>query len=371
MGGNIATRRLLVYLTLTVVLAGCAAGATVAPSSTTSASASPVSTPPASPTTSPSPVAPPPESPTLSPSPVASPRATPTPQASPADSPAVTRYGVPFESSDPAMVPGVLDVYSPASAGRWPVVVMFHGMGGARGDLEVQAKLVAERGYVVFVPDWGDPAPGTTFDLTSRAGLTASDAQNACAVAFAESHAADYGGDPSTIIVFGHSAGAMAGAGVAFAPGKPAMGCLGGDLRPVDALVTWEGDWLFSYPMWTDIFDADPTLIDAFSIWPKLPLRKNLKVDLLLGETSDMPVLAVADLAVRDPTGALRQQLSTNGALADGDIVIEESQRLLFSALTAQGNPVTLEVMPKSTHEYIAREGWSVFLAAFDRVAGR
>jgi hypothetical protein len=123
--------------------------------------------------------------------------------------------------------------------------------------------------------------------------------------------------------------------------------------------------------MWNDIFAADPTLVDAFSIWSKLPLRKNVKVDLLVGETSDMPDLAVADLAVRDPTGALRKQLSKNGALADGKITIAESQRLLYSMLKAQGNPVTIDVMPGSTHEYIDGEGWSVFLAAFDRVAGR
>ncbi|MGZ3632270.1 MAG: dienelactone hydrolase family protein [Candidatus Limnocylindrales bacterium] len=347
MGENLATRRLLVYLALTVVLAGCAAGATVAPSSTTSASVSQVPTPPASPS------------------------ATPTPQASPAGSPAVTSYGVPFESSDPAMVPGVLDVYSPASAGRWPIVVMFHGAGGARGDLSMQAARVAERGYVVFVPDWGDTAPGTTFDLTSRRGMTAGDAQDACAVAFAESHAADYGGDPSMVIVFGHSAGAMAGANLTFAPEKPATGCLAGHLRPVDALVTWEGDWLFSDSLWNHVFAADPTLINAVAIWPKLPLRKNLKVALLMGETSDLPDLPVADLVARDPTGALQRQLFMNGALADGNITIAESQRLLFSALKAQGNPVTLEVMPSTTHEQIDGEGWSVFLAAFDRVAGR
>lgn len=318
---------------------------------------------------------------TVPPRPSAIPTATSSPGTSVASSPsaastqsprpAVTSFNVPFEGSDPAMYPGVLDVYSPASAGRWPVVVMFHGEGGARGDLAAQATQVAEHGYVVFVPDWGDVAPGKAFDLTSREGLTASDAQNACAVAFAESHAAGYGGDPSTIIVFGHSAGAMAGANLAFAPGKPAPGCLGGGLRPVDALVTWEGDWLASLAMWNDIFAADPTLVDAFSIWSKLPLRKNLKVDLLVGETSDMPDLAVADLAVRDPTGALRKQLSKNGALADGNITIAESQRLLYSMLKTQGNPVTLEVMPKSTHEYIVGAGWSVFLAAFDRVAGR
>jgi hypothetical protein len=139
----------------------------------------------------------------------------------------------------------------------------------------------------------------------------------------------------------------------------------------VDALVTWEGDWLASLAMWNDIFAAEPDLVDPLLIWSKLPPRKNVKVDLLMSETSDMPDLPVADLAMRDPTGALQQQLARNGALADGNITIAESQRLLFSALKAQGNPVTLEVMPESSHEYINGEGWSVFLAAFDRVAGR
>jgi len=360
MGGNVATRRLLtlqravrlyrpspraipLVAALTVVIAACST-ATVTPTLS--------------------------EVPTATSDPGTSVASSPSAASTQSPRPAVTSFTVPFESSDPAMVPGVLDVYSPASAGRWPVVVMFTPP-GALGDLLTQATRVAERGYLVFVPNWGIPAPGKTFDPTSREGMTAGDAQNACAVAFAESHAADYGGDPSTIIVFGHSAGAMAGAGLAFAPGKPATGCLGGGLRPVDALVTWEGDWLYSVAMWNDIFAADPTLVDDFSIWPMLPLRKNLKVDLLVGETSDMPDLPVADLAVRDPTGALRQQLSRNGALADGNITIAESQRLLFSALKAQGNPVTLEVMPESNHEYIVGAGWPVFLAAFDRVAGR
>ena len=49
MGGRIAARPLLVCLAVTVVLAGCAAGATVAPSPTTSTLASPVATPAASP----------------------------------------------------------------------------------------------------------------------------------------------------------------------------------------------------------------------------------------------------------------------------------------------------------------------------------
>jgi hypothetical protein len=50
--------------------------------------------------------------------------------------------------------------------------------------------------------------------------------------------------------------------------------------------------------------------------------------------------------APRDPSGVLRKQLEANGALADGNLDLVESQQLLFSVLEAQGIPVSLDVMP-------------------------
>ena len=71
----------------------------------------------------------------------------------------------------------------------------------------------------------------------------------------------------------------------------------------------------------------------------------------------------------RDPSGVLRAQLEANGALSDGVLDVLEAQELLFSVLEAQGNPVTLDVMPDTTHVSIGFDGWPVFLAAFEKAA--
>ena len=74
---------------------------------------------------------------------------------------------------------------------------------------------------------------------------------------------------------------------------------------------------------------------------------------------------------MRDPSGDLRRQLEANGALADGTIGQADADRLLFSVLMAQGNPVTLDVMPDSSHAYLRGAGWDVFLAAFPKAAAK
>ena len=57
------------------------------------------------------------------------------------------------------------------------------------------------------------------------------------------------------------------------------------------------------------------------------------------------------------------------GRFADGTLDFVEVQQLLFSVLKAQGNPVTLDVMPGSIHEMLSEDGWEVFLAAFPKAA--
>jgi len=58
----------------------------------------------------------------------------------------------------------LVDVYTPAGAGPWPVVVAFHGL-DSRGKDEADTVAVAEeaaaQGMVVFAPSWivWDPGP--------------------------------------------------------------------------------------------------------------------------------------------------------------------------------------------------------------------
>jgi len=349
--------RLLVWLTSLALVGGCATGASPTPLPTSSSPAEP----------------------------------------SPTPLDVVVTSDVAYESTNPILVPGELDILAPANAGPWPVVVMFHAPGSDpatdRRLLGEHARRVAELGFVVFNASWGHVS-GSASSAPTFDGVLAGNSQAACAVAFARAHAADYRGDPATVIVFGHSGGAATAASVAFARPGPTAGCLGGTtLGGIDALVTWEGDWLFSvtHPVLLDkdgIVAADPRIMDALTPWTYLAEHKDLKVVMLVSEDpaasleSEFPGVLVdrevgdpwaADswLAVRDPTGDLRRQLEANGALADGTLTFVESQELLFSILEGQGNPVTLDVMPDSSHAYLAGKGWDVFLAAFPKAAAR
>ena len=353
-----ATGRLLVCLTVSVLLAGCASGASPTPA---------------------------PEASTTTAAPTATPAA-PTPSPAPTPSIVLTD-NVAYESANPLLVPGVLDVYAPARAGPWPVIVMFHPLPSevSKDSMAEPARRVADLGFVVLVPAWGHPSDGRygsaggapTYDQ-----LLAQNSEAACAVAFARAHAAEYGGDPATMIVFGWSGGAMVGAMVAFARPEPSAGCLGGTtLGAIDALVTWEGDWILSNPAlgWDGLLAADPRLLANDTPWPYLADHKDLKVVMLVSENpgaqferkvSD-PAAADSFFAVRDPSGTLRRQLEASGALADGIFDFGDGQQLLFSVLEAQGNPVSLDVMPGSNHYTLSDAGWKVFLAAFGKAVAR
>jgi acetyl esterase/lipase len=294
---------------------------------------------------------------------------------------AVAKTGnVAFESSNPVLTTGVLDVYAPAKGGPWPVVVMFHaGPPPHKERLDTHARRVADLGFVVFNATWGAgaPIPGTYEQALPHTS------QAACAVAFARAHAAEYGGDPATMILFGHSFGAnFMAAMIAFARPDASAGCLVSTTPgAIDALVTWDGDWLLqaSDVNWDERLAADPTLMDALTPLKHLPEHKDLKVVMLVSESRSedlhadrpLPDPATSDafFAPRDPTGLLRRQLEANGALADGKIDLAEAQGLLFSVLEAQGNPVSLDVLPDSNHISLGVEGWKVFLAAFPKAA--
>ncbi len=292
-----------------------------------------------------------------------------------------TTRDIAIESSNPVLTPGKLDVYAPTKAGPWPVVVMFHGGDVNKEDLSEHARRVADLGSVVFNATWGAGRQNTapTYDEAR-----AINSQAACAVEFARAHAAQYGGDPATMIVFGHSVGANTGALVAFARPEPTAGCLGGTtLGAIDALVTWDGEWLLqtTFARWDQLLPADPRLMTSLTPWTYLAEHKNQKVVMLASEIPkgddylDRPLpdpeAMNSFFAPRDPSGVLRTQLEANGALTDGVLDLREAQGLLFSVLKAQGSPVSLDVLPGSTHISLSDAGWKVFLAAFPKAAAK
>jgi acetyl esterase/lipase len=345
------SRRLAAALACLVLLGGCAGGTTPVPT------AGPAAVAPASPAVV-----------------AATPTATRASRPTAGSLAVLTTTDVAYESTNTLLEPGKLDVYTPSAAGPWPVVMMFHGQPVRKDYLAEHAQRVAALGFVVFVPEWGQPLVGNSADAPTYELMMADTAQGACAVAFARSRAAAYGGDPATMIVFGHSAGASVASMVAFARPAPTPGCLGGSvLGAIDALVTWEGMFLLAWPGFDPVLAADRRAMNAWAPWAYLAAHRDLRTVMLVSENPGADYQTpLADatatnafFALRDPSGDLRRRLQGMGALADHAISVAEEQQLLFAVLKAQGNPVSLDVMPGSAHESLSDAGWMVFLDAF------
>jgi acetyl esterase/lipase len=318
---------------------------------------------------------------TMGPTPAPTQEATPaaavmTPAPSPTAAVKVTRE-VAYETRNDVLEPGVLDVYAPRADGPMPVVVMFHGTPSSvsRESLAEHARRVADLGFVVFNADWGHTAgSGESGMSDSYAYATASNAQVACAIAFARANAAANGGDPSRLIVFGHSGGSNVGGVVAFGGAKPSAGCVNGtEVGPIQAMVTWEGDFLAA-PMFDPVLKAEPRFFDLFTPLAHLADKPALPVYMLLSEKPGSNVEAPfskadlpAFLALRDKDGTLARLMKQTGAIDDGIFSVADEQRVLYEALREQGNPVSLDIMPGSTHMYLSEDGWKVFLAAFEK----
>src|SRR5262245_49415043 len=97
-----------------------------------------------------------------------------------------------------------LDVYAPKAGKGLPVVVWIHGGGWQAGDkkeVDTKPQAFTDKGYV-FV--------SVNYRLLKDKVTIKQMAQDvAKAIRWAHDHAKDYGGDPSTMFVTGHSAGAQ------------------------------------------------------------------------------------------------------------------------------------------------------------------
>ncbi len=95
-----------------------------------------------------------------------------------------------------------LDIYQPTGKDTRPVVVFFYGGSWNRGERKDYAFIghsLASRGYLTVIPDYRLYPEVRYPDFLH---------DNARAVAWAHANVAKYGGDPSRMIVMGHSAGA-------------------------------------------------------------------------------------------------------------------------------------------------------------------
>jgi acetyl esterase/lipase len=97
----------------------------------------------------------------------------------------------------------LLDVHSPATGKNLPMVVWIHGGGWKRGDkgeVHHKPKAFVEKGFVLVSINYRFVPSVTVDQIAGDVAKT---------IRWSHDHARDYGGDPDTIIVTGHSAGAQ------------------------------------------------------------------------------------------------------------------------------------------------------------------
>ena len=131
-----------------------------------------------------------------------------------------------------------LDVYRPSDGRSAPVLVFFYGGSWQMGSKDIYvflATTLASHGYVVVVPDYR-VYPEVKFPAFLQDG--------AQAIRWVHDNARIYGGDPSRIVVMGHSAGAYIAAMLALDPEW--LGAVGLDpLRDVAGLIGVSGPYDF------------------------------------------------------------------------------------------------------------------------------
>lgn len=95
-----------------------------------------------------------------------------------------------------------LDVYAPEGASGRPVIVFVYGgswSSGNKNEYAFAGAALASRGYVTVIPD---------YRLVPEVRFPNFIDDCAAAMRWAADHAQEYGGDPSRIVLVGHSAGA-------------------------------------------------------------------------------------------------------------------------------------------------------------------
>jgi len=167
----------------------------------------------------------------------------------------------------------LLDVYAPTQGERLPVLVFIYGgswNSGSKNDYAFAGAALAAQGFVSVVPD---------YRLVPEVRFPNFIDDCAAAVRWCVEHVAEYGGDPSRIVLVGHSAGAyttlmlaldahyLRDAGVEMSALRGAIGLAGPyDFLPLDTSATREAfgqapDLQLTQPVHFARADAPPLLL--------------------------------------------------------------------------------------------------------------
>jgi acetyl esterase/lipase len=184
-----------------------------------------------------------------------------------------------------------LDIVAPRQGINRPVVIFWYGGSwtqGRKADYRFVGVALAKQGFVAVLPDYR-LYPKVTFPMF--------DEDAARAVAWVQRHVSEYGGDPTHIVLMGHSAGGHTAAFLAF--NHEFLRQYGGDPDGIAGLIGLSGTYVFTP-------DSD-TLRAAFpppySVKDWQPIRfvdSKAPPTLLLHGLADREVLPQEAIELRD-----------------------------------------------------------------------
>lgn len=254
----------------------------------------------------------------------------------------------------------LLDVYAPAGAKGLPLVVMFPPHNITKEDAGAFTQLanaVAEGGAVAVVANWTQLAdPPAVFQdaaaLEQLAGLDES--VMGCAVSYAVAHAAEFGADPSQLVLLGELYGGNFASKTAFGTPEAFPGCASSAPWKATGLVSWDTDWMAEMPSWDGLGKDAARAVAALSPWPTLAKAPKIPVELVVSEAVRVASGRCDDrdaawMVARDPTGAMRARLDEVGAYADGCQDAGDAAKATAAEMQALGIPAEVVALTDKT----------------------
>jgi acetyl esterase/lipase len=255
----------------------------------------------------------------------------------------------------------LMDVYTPAGEGPWPVVVAFHGLdsdGKDGEDTVMVAEAAVAEGMVVFAPSWIVWRPGIPPVPVALEAYQEWKSAVFCAVAFAQQSAPGYGGDPDNTIVYGFSAGAGFALAVSVdSSGDSIPGCeTDAPPEPVSGAVLGDGEYWLHSQNFDAAFEVDTAAMQAElaalvdpTYWPA-----DLDAEFFLwvadGGTGPRAIDDPSDpsgwFAHRDSDGSIQRDLERLNQFEDGVVTFVDAGQLLELRLSEAGIEVTLDRYP-------------------------
>jgi hypothetical protein len=171
-----------------------------------------------------------------------------------------------------------------------------------------------------------------------------------CAVSYAVAHAAEFGADPSHLVLLGELYGGNFASKVALGAPKAFSGCASSAPWKATGVIGWDTDWMATMPNWDPLGTDLAKAVAALSPWPTLARAPKIPVELVVSDAARAASgrcdgRDAAWMVARDPTGDMRRRLDEVGAFADGCQDLADAAKATAAQMQGLGIPAGLVLL--------------------------